>query len=412
MVHYSEYVLKNIRLESGFVYNDAGQVQSTQTQIAHMHMLNGRIAQVFWDALPACHQHLPKIDGQGALALPGIHDAHIHLDKTYYGGPWLAAEENKTVAQMIEIEKKLLTQQLPVMAQRAKAILDLIISKGATSTLAHCNVDRSIGIEHFINTQAILAEYQHQITAKIAAFPQHGLFRDDAVPLMKEVLSMGCDYVGGLDPNAIDGDLQRSLETTVQLALDYNAGIDIHLHERNDAGKQTLQALFKLLEQNPELRHRVHVSHAFVLHDIHRDGELGEYAARMQALGVKLITGVPIQFKMPLSELRDLGVTVEVGTDSVMDHWYPFGQGDIIERSNVIAQLYGWQSEYNLSRALYFATGKTPLSNDGKLQWPLVQDVANLTLFKASCSAEVIARIAPRRMTIHEGDVTWVQSDA
>jgi len=120
-----------------------------------------------------------------------------------------------------------------------------------------------------------------------------------------------------------------------------------------------------------------------------------------------LVSSVPIQFKMPLEELRILGVNVELGTDSITDHWTPFGQGDIIERANILSQLYGWANEYHLSRALYFATGKTPLNDEGEIQWPMVGDVADLSLFNASCSAEVIARISPRTMTIGQGHLLW-----
>ncbi|MCU4413139.1 amidohydrolase family protein [Acinetobacter sp. WU_MDCI_Axc73] len=404
------YILTNIRLEQAFEYDDDANVVATKTALAHLHIANSKIMGIYIDQIPESLADLPRQDGAEALALPGINDAHIHLDKTYYGGEWRAAEENKTVAEMIQIEKKLLPSQLPFMQQRAEAILELIISKGATKTLVHCNVDHSIGTDHFANTQQILQRYSPRISSHMVAFPQHGLYLDDSVALMKEVLAMGCDYVGGLDPSTIDGNMQKSLETTVQLALDYQAGIDIHLHERAHQGKQTLSYLLDLIEQNPSLTAKVNLSHGFVLYDIFKDGELEHYASRMKNVGIKLISGVPIQFRMPLAELVEHGVKVEVGTDSVMDHWYPFGQGDMIERSNVIAQLYGWKSEFKLSRALYYATGITPLSNQGEIQWPKVGMDADIVLFDATCSAEVIARISPRKMTIHQGNVSfpWV----
>lgn len=405
MLH-APYILTNVYLETAFSYGEDNKLNATLTKLANLYIEDTKIQGIYFDTIPPALDVLEKVSGNFALALPGINDAHIHLDKTYYGGDWLAAEENKSVLDMIAIEKRLLPTQLPVMAQRAKAILDLIISKGATQTLAHCNVDQSIGIKHFIQTKAILEEYKNSITSKIAAFPQHGLYLNNTVPLMKEVMQLGCDVVGGLDPNTIDGNLQQSLDTTVQLALDYNAGIDIHLHERNETGKQTLQYLFKLMQENPTLQHNVSISHGFIFYDLYHQGLLEEYAEQMTALGIKLISGVPIQFRMPLAELRNLGVTVEVGSDSIMDHWYPFGQGDIIERINVIAQLYGWKGEYNLSQALYFATGITPLNTEGKMQWPYIGAKANINLFKASCSAEAIARVSPRIMTIHEGNIT------
>ena len=406
------YLLKNIVLETGFLRNDEGIIVGTKTELATLYIQQGKIHDIFWQEIPNYLQHLNVIDGSGALALPGVKDAHIHLDKTYYGGPWTAAEENKTVLDMIAIEKKLLLAQAPFVEQRAKAILDLILSKGTTRIFSHCNVDRTVGTRHFECIQNLLSQdYANKISYEIAAFPQHGLLRDDTVPLMKDVLQMGCHAIGGLDPNAVDGQLEKSLDTTFQLALDYGKSIDLHLHERHEAGKKTLKYLFKLLEQNPALQHQVTVSHSFVLYDIYKDGQLEEYAVSMKQLGVKLVSSVPMQFKMPLVELNELGVFVALGTDSITDHWTPFGQGDIIERTNICAQLYGWANEYHLSRALYFATGKTPLSNNGVIQWPMRGDIANITLFDASCSAEVIARISPRIMTISHGSIAWTKSD-
>lgn len=401
------YILSNILLEVGFEYDDLGEIRATKTQRAALHIQDDKIAGIYFDGLPEFLIELPQVDGKGYLALPGVQDAHIHLDKTYYGGAWQAAEQDKSVADMIAMEKQLLPKQLPVVEQRAQAILDLIISKGAVKTLAHCNVDRSIGIEHFLKTRQVLQQYQSQICGQIVAFPQHGLYRDNTIKLMQQVLKLGCDYVGGIDPQTLDGNRQKSLETTVQLALDHQVGIDLHLHERGEVGKQTLQLIFKLMEENPQLQNKFHLSHGFVLYDIAQDGELQEYAERMQQLGITLISGVPVQFKMPLAELHQLGVKVQVGTDSVMDHWYPFGQGDIIERSNVIAQLYGWKNEYLLSRALYFATGILPLDQQGQLQWPKVNDTADIMLVQASCSAELIARVSERKMTICHGQVTY-----
>ncbi|OUY05721.1 amidohydrolase [Acinetobacter populi] len=407
MQHHHNYILSNILLEVGFEYDDLGEVQATKTRTVALHIQEGKIVGIYFDALPETLMALPHIDGQGYLALPGIQDAHIHLDKTYYGGTWQAAEQDKSVAEMIAMEKQLLPRQLPVVEQRAQAILDLIISKGAVKTLAHCNVDHSIGVEHFLKTQQVLQQYRSRICGQIVAFPQHGLYRDNTVALMQQVLQLGCDYVGGIDPQTLDGDRQKSLETTFQLALDYKVGIDLHLHERGEVGKQTLKLILRLIEENPQLKNKFHLSHGFVIYDIAQDGELEEYAEQMKRLGITLISGVPIQFRMPLAELHQLGVKVQVGTDSVMDHWYPFGQGDIIERSNVIAQLYGWKNEYSLSRALYFATGILPLNQHGERQWPQIQDAADIMLVQASCSAEAIARVSMRKMTIYRGQVTY-----
>ena len=44
-------------------------------------------------------------------------------------------------------------------------------------------------------------------------------------------LSFGVDYIGGVDPYTIDSNIGKSIDFIVQLALDHNTGIDIHLHD-------------------------------------------------------------------------------------------------------------------------------------------------------------------------------------
>ena len=45
---------------------------------------------------------------------------------------------------------------------------------------------------------------------------------------------------------------------------------------------------------------------------------------------------------MPLPQLSEKGVFVMTGTDSVIDHWSPFGRADMLEKANLYAQLYRW----------------------------------------------------------------------
>jgi hypothetical protein len=74
---------------------------------------------------------------------------------------------------------------------------------------------------------------------------------------------------------------------------------------------------------------------------------------------------------MPLPRLREKGVTLVTGTDSVIDHWSPFGTADMSEKANLCAQIYAGGDEWNLSRALTIATGDIrPLDDDGGQLWP------------------------------------------
>lgn len=111
---------------------------------------------------------------------------------------------------------------------------------------------------------------------------------------------------------------------------------------------------------------------------------------------------------MPLPQLSEKGVFVMTGTDSVIDHWSPFGSGDMLEKANLYAQLYRGSDEYHLSRAMAIATGNVlPLNDAGQRVWPQVGDDAGFVLVHASCSAEAVARLPPRSATFHQGRLVY-----
>ena len=87
-----------------------------------------------------------------------------------------------------------------------------------------------------------------------------------------------------------------------------------------------------------------------------------------------------------------------------------YGQ-QTVQKSEVIdakIELYGLETEYDLSRNLGFATKNiTPLDNKGSQQWPKTGDNADIVLIDASCSAEAVARMSPVLALAHKGNLVW-----
>ena len=111
---------------------------------------------------------------------------------------------------------------------------------------------------------------------------------------------------------------------------------------------------------------------------------------------------------MPIPTLRKHGVEVLIGNDNIQDHWNTFGSGNMLQKANLIAELYGYGTEWQLSRTLAFATRyKLPLDDKGNQQWPKVGDEANLVFVDASCSAEAVSRISPVKSLIHKGNIVF-----
>jgi len=400
----SHYLLGNVRLEEGFE-RDGDVIVATRTALYTLEVKDGKVAALHaaGATLPA---GLPTYEAGGQLALPTMRDMHIHLDKTFYGGAWKAPlpRQGKTIMDMIALEEKLLPKLLPTSVQRAEGLIALLQSKGSTIARSHCNIDPVSGLKSLEHLKLALEKHKDDFICEIVAFTQHGLLHSKVDGLMREAMQMGVEYVGGLDPTNVDGAMEKSLDAMFQIALDTGKGVDIHLHETSPAGVAAVNYMIDTVEKNPALKGKVTISHAFALTTLSPE-VLEETAARLAANGMTIASTVPIGgLMMPLPQLSKAGVFVMTGTDSVIDHWSPFGSGDMLEKANLYAQLYRGSDEYHLSRSLAISTGGVlPLDNDGNRAWPKPGDDAGFTLTTASCSAEAVARLPARSATFHKG---------
>jgi cytosine/adenosine deaminase-related metal-dependent hydrolase len=222
---------------------------------------------------------------------------------------------------------------------------------------------------------------------------------------MKEAAQSGIDFIGGLDPASIDGDINRTMDFTVQLALDYDKGIDIHLHEGGADGLKVVNYLIDRANENPALKGRSWLSHCFVLASL--DGSQQEaIAEKLAAAGIGIASTIPMgRSQMPVPTLLKHGVRLVTGNDSIVDHWNSFGTGSVLQKANLMAQLYGMVTELELSQSLGLATaGSTPLCRKGEQQWPKTGDEASFVLIDASCSAEAVARVSAVKALFHKGN--------
>ena len=404
----SSYRLKNVLLETGFVYDDEGDVIKTKTDLFTIVIKDQKISEI----LPNNPNDVSAINMNGLLMLPSFKDMHIHLDKTYYGGPWQARNgKSKGVKGMIEFEKKLLPSIASETRFRAQKIIELLHKNGTSITRNHVNIEPTSKLNGLQTIQQILEDRKNDFESEIVAFPQHGVYYTDSVPYLKEAAKMDIDFIGGVDPYTLDGSIEKTIDFTVQLALDHNKGIDIHLHETNEYGLKTVEYIIEKVNENPKLKNKTFLSHCFILGKVDPKTQQA-LAEKMADAGVGVVSTIPIgNIVMPIPTLLKHNVTVYTGNDSIVDHWNSFGSGSVLEKANLMAQLYGYSTEFDLSRCLKIATAnQLPLSDTGKQQWPKVQDTANLVFVDASCSAEAVARISPVKYLIHKGNFVPTQT--
>jgi len=395
--------LKNVRLETGFEY-DKGEVISTKTDLFYIEIENGKILKV-----SANQPNVKAIDAKGFLMLPAFRDMHIHLDKTFYGEKWQAVRKRTGgVKGMIALEQEILPEMLDHSTYRAEKMIELLQSKGTSFARSHVNIEPTSKLQSLKNLQKALENKKNTFGTELVAFPQHGVFYTDTAPYLKEAAAMDIDFIGGVDPFTIDGAIEKTIDFTVQLALDHKKGIDIHLHESGDSGLKTVEYLINKVNENPALKGKTYVSHCFVLGKLEKTKQ-EEMAEKLADAKVGIVSTIPFgSVVMPIPTLYRHNVEVLTGNDSIVDHWNTFGTGSVLQKANLMAQLYGQSTEFLLSRSLKLATGNIlPLDDKGTQQWPKAGDDANLVFLDASCSAEAVSRISNVESLVHSGNLVF-----
>ncbi|QRG69190.1 amidohydrolase family protein [Brevibacillus choshinensis] len=401
--------ITNATLEHSFAWKE-GRVAGTQTERVHVQVKGGRMEKI----VPASEPLPPDVeswDARGLLMLPSFREMHIHLDKTYYGGPWQACIPASNRFFRIEQERELLPKQLPVVQERAEKLLDLLQSNGATHVRTHCNIDPVIGLQNLEATLRALETYSGKLSWEMVAFPQHGLLRSKSVGLMREALRNGAGLVGGVDPATFDEDIEKSLNTVMDLAVEADADIDLHLHEPGHLGVFIIKRIAALTEE-AGWQGRVTISHAYGLGEV-PESLASEIAEQLVQHQISIVTAVPIDMPtIPVPLLDAKGVRVSLGNDNITDHWDSFGTGDMLQKANRLAERFRWTDEVRLSRALGFVTGGvTPLDDRGNRVWPQAGDSADAVFVQAGCSAEAVARQSAKAAVLFQGKLVWQSED-
>lgn len=398
------YTLKNVLLETGFEYDTDGHVISTTTSLFSIQIADGKIK-----AISSNSNASDAIDAKGLLMLPSFRDMHIHLDKTYYGDKWQAVRQRAGgVKGMIALEQKILPELLKKATYKAEKLIELLQRNGTTFARSHVNIEPTSKLDALSKLQLALENKKDGFGAELVAFPQHGVYYTDSVPYLKEAAKTNIDFIGGIDPFSIDGAIEKTMDFTVQLALDHNKGIDIHLHESGESGLKTVEYLINKVNENPVLKGKTYLSHCFVLGRLEKSKQQ-EIAAKLGDAQIGIISTIPFGgLIMPIPTLLENNVEVMTGNDSIVDHWNTFGTGSVLQKANLAAQVYGQTTEFGLSRMLKLATaGPTPLDDKGNMQWPKVGDSADIALLEASCSAEAVSRISPVKLLIYKGNIVF-----
>ncbi|MBS0562311.1 MAG: amidohydrolase family protein [Proteobacteria bacterium] len=370
--------------------------------VAAIAIADGRIAAI---GAPPPGPAARELDGGGRIAIPGLIEAHTHLDKNLLGMPWYRNAVGPKLTDRIDNERAE-RKRMPIDARRQSARqAALSVSHGTTHIRTHVDVDTETGVAGIEGVMATRAALADQVGIDIVAFPQSGLLiRPGTLELMEQALRLGAETVGGIDPCAIDRDPKGHLDAVFGLAERFGRGVDIHLHETGELGAFSMELI---IERTRALgmAGRVIVSHAFCLGA--PDPALVEpLIAGLAENGIAIMTtGTPSRPVPPVKRLAQAGVTVCAGSDGIRDTWGPYGNADMLERATLLGMRNNLRRDDELPLALAACTtgGAAALGLSG---YGLEAGChADLVLVEAETLGEAIAQRPGRRTTVRRGRV-------
>ncbi|MEO6321136.1 MAG: amidohydrolase family protein [Polaromonas sp.] len=373
-------------------------------QQADLLLSNGRIAA----AAPGLQAgpDLQRLDASGCLVLPGLVDAHAHVDKTLWGMPWHSHQAGPTLIDRIENERRVMNElQLSAEKQSAR-LLRHMVARGTTHVRTHVDVGLDMKLDYLHGVQAMYQAHRDYIDLEIVAFPQTGvMLRPGTLDLLDQAVQEGAQVLGGLDPIGVDNDPRGQLDAIFAIAGRRGCGIDIHLHDRGETGATTIEMIAERTRALG-LAGRVAISHAFCLGTLAPE-RLEQMLTLLLDNDIAIMShgpvgGIPFP---PVRLLAERGIRLFTGSDGVRDCWSPLNTGDMLERAYLIAYLNGFRDDAGLELALHMATYGGAQLMGAKDYGLNVGCAADLVIVPAETAAEAVAMHPRPRYVLKRGRV-------
>ncbi|WP_435099200.1 cytosine deaminase [Halarchaeum sp. P4] len=300
------------------------------------------------DADPDAFEECDTFGADGRLVTPPLIEPHIHLDATLTAGDpqW---NESGTLAEGIDVwadRKQALTKE--DVKARATETIEWLVSHGITRVRTHADTTEAslVGVEALLE----LREELDVVDLQVVAFPQDGVFTaPEHEDLLREAVEMGVDVIGGIPHNEhTREDGVKGVTTAVDLAERHGRPLDLHIDETDDPGSRFTEVLASEALKR-DIGERTTASHTTAMHS-YPNAYAGKVVSLLAESGVSVVTNPPDNSVLQgryddyprrrghtrIDQLREAGVTVGIGHDSVVDPWYHYGVGDQLDAAFVL----------------------------------------------------------------------------
>lgn len=353
------------------------------------------------------------LDGRNQLLLPGLVNAHAHMDKNLLGYPWYKNEVPAvTIHDFVETERRV-QRELNISVQtQSMRQAQAAIATGTTHIRTHIDVDAGVGLANWEGMVVTREAFKDRLSFQLIAFPQGGmLVRPGSVELLKEAVKMGADGIGGLDPSTMDRDPVRHLDTIFGIADRYGVEVDIHLHEPGTLGAFAVELIAERTRAL-SLQGRVTISHVFCLGMID-DTTLDRIIDLLLENEITIMSlGSGSSPFPPLKRLYQAGVSLCTGTDGIRDTWGPYNTVDMLDRVRLLGYRCGFRQDEDVEMLLQIATyGGAKVMGDS-LYGLAVGKRADFVVVPGDTPTEAVTTSPPRTFVIQNGRLVAANGNA
>ncbi len=361
------------------------------------------------------HQGREVWDLRGSVVLPGLVDAHVHLDKTYTP----ASNRSGTLEEAIHSwrkERHGLTSQNYL--ERARRAVRAALLNGTTAMRTHVDVSAQTDFGALEALLELREQVKEVMDLQIVALGNPGASAAETAAL-RTALEAGADLVGGAP--ALTSDPEACLEAAFELAEQFGAAIDLHIDETENPETLTLETLAeKTIERSFE--GRVTAGHCCSL-DFASDDRAARVIDKVGTAGLHVITLPSCNLVLlgrgrhpaprgltRIEALLARGVTVAAASDNVQDPFNPLGHYDPLFIANLSAHAAHLTSEAGLEACLEMVTSSAA-EVLGLPSYGVREGAdADLVVLDTSRYAETVSGLPERLATFKRGQLVVRQS--
>lgn len=352
------------------------------------------------------------------LSAPFV-EPHIHLDAVFTVGEpnW---NLSGTLFEGIErwAERKPMLTSEDVQRRVLKAV-QLLVENGVQHIRTHVDITdpELVALKAIVALKEKLSAY---IDLQIVAFPQEGILSfPNGKQLMEKALEQGADVIGGIPHFEYTREYGvESMRWIIDLAEKHGKLVDVHCDEIDDGASRFLEVLATAaLEKG--IGERVTASHTSAMHSYNNAycSKLFRLLKKSKINFIALPTenmhlqgrfdGYPkIRGITRVKEIKDAGMNICFGQDSMQDPWYTLGNGKLLRVLDSGIHSCHMMGYEDLETALDLITDNGAKTLNISENYGIeVGKPANFIILEGSNDVEVIQKQGDVLYSVREGEI-------